>query len=157
MVMCMMKADLSKAARSPEELFPLIEYCRAGNLKAVSEWIAAGHPLDPPQNNKRTRRRSPLEIAIEKGFLTLVEMLLDGGSDPAANGDMLGLAVQHREVEITKLLLDRGASTDSIWPGDIFDGGSEMLKLFIEHGFDPTADLSYCRVYAGMFSRFSSC
>jgi hypothetical protein len=139
----MTKAVLSKAARSPEELFPLIEYCRAGNLKAVSEWIAAGHPIDPPQTGKRTRRRFPLEIAIEKGFLTLVETLLDGGSKPEANGGVLSLAVQHREVAIAKLLLERGASADSVWPDDIFDGGPEMLNLFIEHGFDPTTDLAY--------------
>lgn len=134
----------TKAARSPEELFPLIEYCRAGKLKEVSEWIAAGHPIDPPQTAKRTRRRAPLEIAIEKGFYALAELLLEGGSDPAANGDILAFAVQHREVEIAKLLLDRGASACSVGADDVFDGGAEMLKFFIEHGFDPTADLAYC-------------
>ncbi|MEQ1853288.1 MAG: hypothetical protein ABMA01_17045, partial [Chthoniobacteraceae bacterium] len=120
------------------------EYCRAGKLKEVSEWIAAGHPIDPPQTAKRTRRRSPLEIAIEKGFYALAELLLEGGSDPAANGDILAFAVRHREVEIAKLLLDRGASARSVWADDVFDGGAEMLKLFIGHGFDPTADLAYC-------------
>ena len=134
----------SKAARSPEELFPLIEYCRAGKLKEVRAWIAAGHPIDPPQTAKRTRRRSPLEIAVEKGFYALAELLLEGGSDPAANGDILAFAVRHREVEIAKLLLDRGASASSVWADDVFDGGAEMLKLFIGHGFDPTADLAYC-------------
>src|SRR5258708_384568 len=62
------------AARSVEELFPLIEFCKNGDLKAVSEWIAKGNPLDLP-SGKKTRRASPLQIAIEKGFLTSVLLL----------------------------------------------------------------------------------
>jgi len=58
----------SKAARSPEELFPLLDFCHAGKLKEVGEWIEARKPLDPPLNVKKTRRQSPLEIAIDKGF-----------------------------------------------------------------------------------------
>jgi hypothetical protein len=58
------------AAKSVEELFPLIESCKNGNLKAVSEWIATGNPLDLP--GKKTRRASPLQIAIERDLLALV-------------------------------------------------------------------------------------
>jgi hypothetical protein len=75
---------MSPAARSVEELFPLIEFCKNGDLKAVSDWIAKGNPLDLPPG-KKTRRASPLQIAIEKGFLTLTEVLLNGGADPMAN------------------------------------------------------------------------
>src|SRR5260221_1936576 len=71
-------------ARSIEESFPLIEFCRNGNLKATSEWIAKGNPLDLPPG-KKTRRASPLQIAIEKGFLTLTEVLLDAGAGPAGH------------------------------------------------------------------------
>src|SRR5258708_21505428 len=79
------------AARSVEESFPLIEFCRNGNLKATSEWIAKGNPLDLPPG-KKTRRASPLQIAIEKGFLTLTEVLLNGGADQlASNGSACGV------------------------------------------------------------------
>ena len=63
---------ICRTARSPAELFPLIDFCRAGKLKEVGEWIAAGKPLDPPKSmKKRSRRRqSPLDVAIEKGFFT---------------------------------------------------------------------------------------
>jgi hypothetical protein len=50
-----------------KNLFPLIEFCKNGDLKAVSDWIANGHPLDLPPG-KRTRRASPLQVAIEKAF-----------------------------------------------------------------------------------------
>jgi hypothetical protein len=63
---------MKKRAESVEELFPLMEACKAGDLKFVGQWIADGKSLDFPAG-KRTRRRSPLEIAIEKGFLTLAK------------------------------------------------------------------------------------
>jgi hypothetical protein len=84
------KPELPKSmppvARSVEELFPLIEFCRNGDLKAASEWIKKGNPLDLPPG-KKTRRASPLQIAIEKDFLTLTEVLLDGGADPLASNE----------------------------------------------------------------------
>jgi len=133
-----------KAARSPEELFPLIDLCRAGKLKEVGEWIAAGKPLDPPTplNSRRSRRQSPLEIAIEKGFFALAELLLDGGCDPMASGNALGDAVRCEQIEIAKLLLDRGVPLDSIHLSDVFDAGRPMVELFIEHGADPSAGLA---------------
>jgi hypothetical protein len=54
------------AARSGEELFPLIEFCKNGGLKTVPDWIAKGNPLDLSPG-KKTRRASPLQIAIGKG------------------------------------------------------------------------------------------
>lgn len=132
-----------KAARSPEELFPLVDLCRAGKLKEVGEWIAAGKPLDPPLNAKRSRRQSPLEIAIDKGFFALTELLLDGGCDPTANGNALCDAVRSDQPEIAKLLLDRGVPADSIHLSDVFDAGRQILELFIERGVDPSAENAY--------------
>lgn len=79
-----MRQGMAKAARSIEELFPLIEYCRAGKLKDVSEWIAAESPLEPPVTKRRSQRWTPLQIAIEKNFYSLAELLLEGGADPFA-------------------------------------------------------------------------
>jgi hypothetical protein len=133
----------SKAARSPEELFPLVDLCRVGKLKEVGEWIAAGKPLDPPLNAKRSRRQSPLEVAIEKGFFALAELLLDGGCDPLANGNALCDAVRRKEPEIAKLLIERGVPADSVHLSEVFDAGREMLELFLAYGIDPTAELAY--------------
>jgi Ankyrin repeats (3 copies) len=93
------------AARSVEELFPLIKFCKDGDLKATSGWIAKGNPLDLPPG-KKTRRASPLQIAIEKGFLTLTETLLDAGADPSSNGNPLWVAVRAKRIDIVRLLLD---------------------------------------------------
>lgn len=133
----------SKAARSPEELFPLVDLCRVGKLKEVGEWIAAGKPLDPPLNARRSRRQSPLEVAIEKGFFALAELLLDGGCDPLSNGNALCDAVRRKEPEIAKLLLERGIPADSVHLSEVFEAGREMLELFLAHGIDPTAERGY--------------
>lgn len=132
-----------KAARSPEELFPLIEYCRSGKLKEVGEWIANGSPIDPPQSSRRSRRQSPLQIAIQKGFYALAELLLDGGCDPMANGNALADAVGCRDVEISKLLLSRGVPADSVEIWRVFHGGPEIIKLFVDQGTDPTKEYAY--------------
>jgi ankyrin repeat protein len=67
----------------------VIAYARAGDLKSVKAWIDSGGPLNLPPA-KKTKRHSPLQIAIDKGFLTLVEMLLDGGADPEADDALDG-------------------------------------------------------------------
>ena len=137
----------SRIARSPEELFPLLEHCRAGKLKEVDEWIAAGQPLDFPRTGKRPRRRSPMEIAIEKGFFALAELLLQGGS--SADEGTLEFAVAHRQTEIVKLLLKRGITATGISGYTAFDGGAEVVRLLIDHGFDPTAEFAFYHALCG--------
>ena len=112
---------MATEAKSIEELFPLIEFCKAGNLAAVSKWIAEGKPINSP-SGKKTRRASPLQIAIEKGFLTLTEVLLEAGANPAPeNSSMNALwhAVERRRADIAALLLDRGMPIDSVDFGSV--------------------------------------
>ena len=61
---------MNRTAKSVEELFPVIAYARAGDLKSVKTWIDAGEPLNMPIG-KKTKHQSPLQVAIDKGFLTL--------------------------------------------------------------------------------------
>ena len=135
------KQTTFRVARSPEELFPLLEYCRAGKLKEVEEWIAAGKPLDPPQTARRSRRRSPMEIAIEKGFFALAELLLQGGS--SADEETLDFAVAHRQTEIAKLFLEQGVTGATVSGYTAFGAGMEMVRLLVKHGFDPTAEFAF--------------
>jgi hypothetical protein len=129
---------MPSAAKSIEELFPLIEFCKAGNLSAVAKWIEEGKPLDPPEG-KKTRRASPLQIAIEKGFLTLTEVLLDGGADPCANeGNALKVAVNHRRADIAALLLDRGVPLDSVgFQWVCYSADPDLINLFLKRGASP--------------------
>jgi len=131
---------MATEAKSIEELFPLIEFCKAGNLAAVSKWIAEGKPINPP-SGKKTRRASPLQIAIEKGFLTLTEVLLEAGANPAPeNSSMNALwhAVERRRADIAALLLDRGMPIDSVDFGSVcYCADPTLINLFLERGADP--------------------
>jgi ankyrin repeat protein len=133
---------MTKSARSVEELFPIIAYARAGDLKSVKAWIDAGSPLNLPPG-KKTRRQSPLQIAINNGFLTLTEMLLDGGSDPKSD-DALRLAVSRGRIDIVQLLLERGAQVDDISFDEVcYSNNVELVRLFLARGADPITDAPF--------------
>jgi Ankyrin repeats (3 copies) len=130
-------ATSNLTAKSIEELFPLIEYCRAGDLRQVAQWIQQGKPLNPPPG-KKTKRRTPLQVAIEKGFLTLAENLLEAGADPMANGNALMFAIDHRRADIAALLIDRGSAVDPdlfVWACS--SGDPETMRVFLNRGADP--------------------
>lgn len=132
---------MAKEAKSIEELFPLMEFCKAGNLAAVSKWIAEGKPINLPPG-KRTRRAGPLQIAIEKGFLTLTEVLLDAGADPTSEKsgmNALWHAVERKRADIAALLLDRGMLIDSVdFESVCYSADPTLINLFLERGADPT-------------------
>ncbi len=52
--------------------------------------FARGKPVNVPP----TERKSPLLIAVEKGFHSLVELLLQNGAASHANGNALEMAVK---------------------------------------------------------------
>jgi hypothetical protein len=70
-----------KRSKIYEEIRPLIDLCKRGDLFAVQEWIAAGKPVNPPLKESGNRLKSPLEIAIDLGFHSMVKILLEGGAD----------------------------------------------------------------------------
>ena len=133
---------MATEAKSIEELFPLIEFCKAGNLAAVSKWIEEGKPINPP-GGKKTRRASPLQIAIEKGFLTLTEVLLNAGANPApesSGSNALWHAVDRKRADIAALLLDRGMPIDSVdFSSVCCSADPTLINLFLERGVDPVA------------------
>ena len=140
---------MSRNAKSVEELFPLIEYCKAGDLRSVAEWIKQGNPLNPPPG-KRTRRQTPLQVAIAKGFLTLTEDLLKGGASPSANGSALICAINHKRADIVALLLNRGAAVDQGTFGWACSSGDpQVIRVFLENGADPIKGFPFYHALIG--------
>jgi hypothetical protein len=80
-----------------------------------------------------------LQIAIEKGFLTLTEVLLDGGADPmAGNGNALSIAVHSKRTDIVRLLLDRGVPVGTVdFESVCYSCDKELIQLFLDRGADP--------------------
>ena len=90
-----------------KELVSLIE---DGNFNAVKEFIEA-----IPADNKDNVSGVPLYMAIEKGNIKLVELLINNGADiedidvsEGYRGTALHVAVQYGQIEVAKFLLKNG-------------------------------------------------
>lgn len=115
----------------------LIDLCRTGRLYEVEAWIRAGKPVNAPPD----LRKSPLIVAVEKGFHSLVELLMKNGANPHANGNALELAVDMGNDGIVRLLLDHGADPTTVNPQLVCRCGNlDVVRLFLDRGVDLTRD-----------------
>ena len=126
-----------KRAQTYEEIKPLIDLCRAGRLFDVQEWISEGKPLETPlPEPKKASRRSPLAIAMDTGFHSLVQVLLEGGAalnDPRYN--FLREALRKRRLDLFQLLVAHGADIHSVDINEAFDTWNmDIVEFFIQHG-----------------------
>lgn len=153
-----------------EEILPLVEDCKAGRLFAVQDWIARGKPVNPPEAPASGRmRKRPLEYAIESGFHSLVEVLVDGGAvlqeiSPANELRFCALsaAVQQRRFDMVTSLVARGADPSEMDMARVFDAWDpDMMRYFIDAGADVETDnpLAYaltCRIRTavGIFKQY---
>ena len=129
-----------RRAETQEEIQPLVELCKAGKLFEVQEWIAAGKVVNPPiYPNNRARRRSPLEIAIERGFHSLVKVLLQGGAGIESTGydSPMDKCLQMRRFDLVQLLVEHGYDAESVSMEAVFSTWDpEIMEYFIERGAD---------------------
>lgn len=126
-------------AQTYEEIAPLVSLCKAGRLFEVQTWISAGRPVNPPEPiDKKPRKKSPLEIAIELGFHSLVQLLLDGGASPEEpRYSPLSHALTKRRFDLIELLVDHGADIHSIPMDEVFDTwNNDIVEYFIQKGAD---------------------
>ena len=74
----------------PNDLKEFVALCRSGKLFAVQQWINSGKSCRCPAGNFGSR---PLRVAMEKGFHSLVEVLLRTGVDQDEKDRALSYAV----------------------------------------------------------------
>jgi len=127
-----------KRTETYEEIKPLIDLCKAGKLFEVQEWIVSGKPVNGPQSVSGYRRKGPLEVAINLGFHSLVQILLEGGADikePRYNP--LQHALWNKRLDLIELLVVYGADYHSVDMEEVFDTWQpDIMRWFIEHGAD---------------------
>jgi len=110
----------------------LIALCRAGRLFEVDEWYKSGKPTQPPTPHRRV---TPLGVAIDRCFYSLVEVLLRHGVKPT--GRDLSDAVRHGRADIVDLLFRNGADANSVWFENVVHSyDPEIIRMFIERGAD---------------------
>jgi hypothetical protein len=125
-------------ATSDAEIQPLLAMCRDGRLFDVQAWIAAGKPVNVRRRtSKSTRQLSPLILAINGGFNSLVDVLLGAGADPTNMGRnrAMNQAVKRKRPDIVQLLVDHGADPAAVSMKDVFGTEEEaLIRYFIDRG-----------------------
>lgn len=148
-----------------DELDPLRQMCKEGRLFDVQEWIKAGHPvvlknLPPPGR----RRMAPMLIAIDRGFHSLVQVLLEGGVPVKAEDyHALHYAVQTKRKDIVSLLIAHGAKVEEVSMQTVMNTWDlEMVDLFVSHGANLVDDLPIAwalinkiRTALGVFKKYA--
>lgn len=124
-------------ATSLEELEPLLGLCRAGKLFDVIEWVKSGKPVAVPDGaGVKGAHRNPLRIAMDRGFHSLVQVLLDAGA-PHRLGtyDALAHSVDLRRPDLGALLIQHGARVADVSMRTVIEMWEpEMVDLFLANG-----------------------
>ena len=126
-------------ATSLEELEPLLVLCRAGKLFEVVEWVKQEKPVAVPEGSgSKGAHRNPLRIAMDRGFHSLVKVLLEAGAPHrVGNYNALSHAVEQRRPDLAVLLIKHGARVDEVSMQDVIEmWESEMVDLFLSNGAD---------------------
>jgi hypothetical protein len=117
----------------PDDIKELIALVRAGKLFTVQKWIAEGKRTMPP----RPYRNSPIDIAVEIGFHSMVEVLLEAGVDQEAKDGLLGEAVWRGNFDLIKLFVEHGANIHAVTFEEVCDTvNPEIIRYFLDCGID---------------------
>jgi hypothetical protein len=123
----------------------LLKLCRAGKLYEVESWIDAGKSLHVPKELRKT----PLRVAIDLGFFSLIQLLAIHENDLAILNEALEEAVIRRSLELVQLLMDKGAEIRGIpFISVLRSWDPELIQLFLDGG----ADVVTGRPFAVAFS-----
>lgn len=155
-----------KRAENYDDIRPLIQFCKDGRVFDALEWVKAGKPLDPPPTQpKCSRKRSPLQYAIESGCHSMVQVLLEGGAEVEQNNryDALLDAVRCARFDFIKMLVEHGADVRRVDMREVFyTWDPEIIDYFIEQGADVETGnpLAYAlsrgvRTALGVYKRFN--
>jgi ankyrin repeat protein len=99
-------------------------------------------------NKKNTEGESPLKIAVGKGNLNIVKLLMDNGAGFTGkknSSHMLSISIETRRAEIVKYLLEKGADVNGKFNGvkpihlAVIHSSVEIVKLLVDSGADVNA------------------
>jgi len=107
----------------------LVRLCRTGRLYEVDTWIASGKSLSVPSEIKKT----PLQIAVDIGFHSLIRLLACHEKDVANLNEELSDAVALRNLDAVNLLLEHGANLRSVPLADVLlSWDPKLIHLFLD-------------------------
>ena len=111
----------------------LLRLCKLGRLFEVQDWIAAGKSICVPPRLRTT----PLKVALDTGFHSLVELLVR--SEPSQ--DVKNRSLQHsvflKRLDFIELLVTHGADTDSVAFIEVLQiWEPAIIRFFLDRGAD---------------------
>jgi hypothetical protein len=124
-----------------QDTLPLLQLCEAGKLYEVEDWIKAGNRIQFTHSKEKIIKkfRTPLEIAVNNGFYSLAQLLLQSGYNPNLDTcDYLTLAAVNNRSDLVILLLKYGANINGADFEEVLRTyNREIIDLFIEAGANP--------------------
>jgi hypothetical protein len=122
----------------------LTRLCRTGRLYEVEAWIRNGRSLTVP----REVRTRPLDVAIETGFHSLIELLLRHEESQQIKNDVLNRALFMDKPDVVELAIAHGAEIDSVpFLEVLLTADRDLVVSFIERGADPIGDHPFARAF----------
>lgn len=130
---------MPKREKLPDDLKELCSLCRAGKLFAVQQWIRDGRPYRMPPGNFAT---SPIRTAIDSGFHSLVEVLLqEGAVDQEEKNDALIHAIDGRNFDLVELLVKYGADPQTVdFDTVLCSRHPQIMRWFVANGLNLECD-----------------
>ncbi len=124
----------------------LLRLCREGRLFELQAWVASGKRLTVPAHYRRT----PIRVAIDTGFHSLIEFLLQHEPNQAVKDQTLIEACWANQRSALRLALDYGANVRAISFTQVLETWDrEVIQLFLERGADAVTDFPFARAFKG--------
>jgi ankyrin repeat protein len=120
-------SSISTLTHAQEETTPLIEAVKANDLANVKKLIAAGTDVNEWDDNFQR----PLEVAIQKGRLDIVQVLVESGAE---DHTAVSTAVEYGNVPIVHYLVEAGFNIGEAIVYAVEDNDIKMATYLAEHG-----------------------
>lgn len=119
-----------------DETKELLSLCRAGRLYDVEKWIDAGKPTEI-QAKKNARKTTLLQVAVDTGFHSLVELVAKRSASQPSKNAALNDAISLRRLDLIELLVANGAEINSVPLADVLlSWDPKIIQFFLSHGAD---------------------
>jgi hypothetical protein len=118
---------------STAEAKQLLRLCKLGRLFEVQNWISSGNSLSVPAELRTT----PLRVALDTGFHSLVELLVRNEPSQDLKNRALQHALTHKRLDLIELLFSHGAEIGSVPFIEVLQlWDPTIIRYFLDHGAD---------------------
>lgn len=127
-----------------EDAEQLLRLCREGRLFELQALVAAGKSLSVPAHYRQT----PMRVALNTGFHSLIEFLLQHEEKQSAKDDVLSQACWTGQRSVMQLALSHGASIGGVPFQNVIETWDRgIAQVFLEHAADPITNAPFARAF----------